>query len=1833
MRVNLLKLLGAVLFGSLLLAPAAPLHAAGETSNIILSPNADYFGFDYDILKNTPLEACISTCRRDRICQAFTYNQKSRWCFLKSDYGSLQAFDSTIAGRKIVGQAPAAALKNASYPAFTTAGMRKLADSLPKRLRGWYKPGSKGYMALRRTGFRALADRKPFRAGNAFGAALALYTDDSELLRAYARALLMQPDLKGKKRRLVHEVATSTLLLAYRAASGRADRSLTLAALGDILTTRKFWKMAMAAYTARLALGDDPAIAKKLAKLRLNHGFRVLKHTVDADTANPRICVQFSEDLDEDVDYNRFVRLDGKAPAALETKDDNQLCIDGVRHSTSYRLTLRGGLPSGNRGEKLEKNVDLKVYVRDRTPAVRFTGKGFVLPRIGSRGIPLVTVNTTEAIVSIYRIGERNLAPMLQKNRFLRQLTPYRAEEIGNNSGEKIWTGTLAIASERNREVTTSFPISTALPKRRPGVYFMIAKPAEGDEEDWDTQATQWFVISDIGLTSFSGREGLHVFTRSLSTAKPLDGIKLRLMARNNNVLATVTTDARGHARFDAGYTRGKGGNAPALVIAEDTTGDTVFIDLNRPAFDLSDRGVAGRNAPPPMDAFLYTERGIYRPGATIHAVALLRDQKAESVGKVPLTFIITRPDEVEYRRITVTDAGLGGYAADIPLLNSVMTGTWRIAIHANPKDDPLAEKMVLVEDFLPDRFEFDLTSNARWLRPDADTLVNLSGRFLYGAPAAGLQLDGEIRINSVRTMPGFPGYRFGLADEDVEYTETTLSDLDTTDARGKAVLNIRPDSLPEGTRPLEATITVRMLESGGRAVERSMTLPVKPQAPLIGIKPLFRDSEIGEGEQASFDVIAVGTDGRETALPGLKWQLVKLERSYQWYRGNGEWNYESVEFTRRIANGVINLKAGQAVRIAAPVGWGSYRLEIEGAEENDPASSLAFVAGWASADADADTPDFFKIALDKKTYRPGETARISLSPRFDGIALVTVMGEKLLSMTAVDVKKTGTIASLPVGDDWGAGAYVTATLFRPMDADASRNPARAIGVQWLKLDTSPRTIGVKLDLPKQFRPGQTLKLPVTLSGPGTGKEAYVTVAAVDVGILNLTGYKPPSPESWYYGQRKLGMEIRDIYGRLINGLLGATGKIRTGSGEDDESNELAMKGTPPAQKPLSLFSGIVRTGSDGKAMISLDIPQFNGTLRFMAVAWSQTGVGHASADLTVRDPVVITASLPRFMAPGDRSRLLLNIVNADGPAGRYSLTVALPPHLALDRQKDRWTLELAAGGKADLVIPIVARANGVGEISLRITHASGLDVGQKLTLGVRSAQPPLTRRMVLPLAANGQGNLRLDADMLAGLRPGSAALSLSITRAGRLDLPGLLMGLDRYPYGCTEQTTSRALPLLYLGDVAKLAGLNREKPLVERIQKAIDRVMTRMNSEGGFGLWFAGTGDKWLSAYVMEFLTRAREKGYEVPEIGFRLALDNLENSVTYNREIRDGGDSLAYALYVLARNGRASVGDLRYFADSRLEEFTSPLALAHLGAAFNFTGDKIRTATAFRAAMDKLTASRKDPLREDYGSQLRDVAAVFALAAGMKPAPVSLDGLARLLNRRQSERPYTSTQEKAWLLLAAHALLDGSDSIRLNINGASHTGNLIRRYSAAELAVPVRIGNDGSAPLDAVITVSGTPDQPRPASGSGLSITRQYFTRDGKEVPLDRITQTQRLVVVLKVHEERKVRSRLLIVDRLPAGLEIDNPTLMTSATLGGLDWLPKSSGAAHSEFRDDRFVAAMDRTPGSKRDFTLAYMVRAVSPGSFVVPPAVVEDMYRPYTNARTATGRVEVLAARR
>ncbi|MCR5855421.1 alpha-2-macroglobulin family protein [Mesorhizobium sp. J428] len=1795
-----------------------------DTRSIERSQNSDYFGFDLRTVQNVPLDQCEAACLGDSQCRAFTYNTKVKWCFLKSDYNKLNAFAGAVAG-KVVTRSSDPDIGAAEALSFVPAYMLDEAVRYRAGIESATQPPERGLAGLVESAQNMAAGGDPRGAAAAWAAAISISKTDPALWLGLTDAAMGIVSLNQNDSWTWRQNATSAGVVAYQLTRTTASRAQALATLARALEARSNPRPALEAYKASLAFVADAGVQSAFDSLYEKYGFRVVDHTIDSDNRTPRVCVQFSEALVKSgVDYANFVTVDGQDKPAI-VPGDREICAEGLEHGKNYTISVRQGLPAAI-GEVIERPVTLNVYIRDRAPSARFTGENFVLPSTARRGIPLVTVNAQSAKLSLYRIGDRGLADAISNERFLRQMDGYDAQRIADETGEPIWSGTIDIQSKLNEEVTTSFPVDEALPERKPGVYVLVAEPVKGvDEDDWSTKATQWFVVSDIGLATYTGEDGLTVFARSLSTAKPLANVELQLLARNNEVLGKATTDAEGRATFTPGLVRGEGGLTPALVAAQ-AAEDFVFLDMTRAGFDLSDRGVEGRETPGAIDVYAWTERGIYRAGETVHVQALARDDRAKAIADLPLTVIFSRPDGVENSREVTTGAELGGHHAALALTDNAMRGTWTARVYTDPKASPLSEISFLVEDFTPDRIEFDMSSEQEEVAVGEPATIDIDGRYLYGAPAAGLSMEGEVNVSTTRERDGFAGFQFGLADEEGDDEQSTRVDLDElplTDEDGKASFEVTVDEVPSTTRLLVGEVVVRMREGGGRAVERKLDLGIRGDGPVIGIKPEFEGDSAPEGSTANFKIIAVNPEGERQDLAGMDWSLVKVERNYQWYRSNDAWAYEPVTFTTKVADGKLNAKAGEEASLALPVNWGRYRLEITAPDASGPATSVEFDAGWYVSATSTETPDGLEVALDKPAYAPGETARLNISSRFAGEVLVTVGADRLLATYTATVPEGGTTVDIPVSADWGAGAYVTAALYRPGDAQESRMPMRAIGLKWLQVDPASRTIGVSLETPQKMEPRGPLVIPVALSNVPAGEKAYVTVAAVDVGILNLTSYTPPDAGKWYYGQRKLGIEMRDIYGRLIDGSLGAAGRLRTGG-----DGGMQTTGNPPTEKLVAFFSGIVEVGPDGRASVSFDIPQFNGTARVMAVAWSGSALGRAQADVIIRDPVVVTASMPKFLTPGDRAELRLDIANTDGPAGDYKLALK-GTGLILDGGDE--TLNLAAGKSQTVTVPLVAGDAEFATIDVSLTHASGLTVEQALSAPVRPAVLPVTTRHVVTLAPN-TGSITVDGGLLAESVRQGATVSVGVSRSAALDIPAMLMTLDRYPYGCAEQTTSRALPLLYLSELSAEAGMEDDPDVRKRVQDAIVRVLSYQSSSGSFGLWGPGYGDLWLDSYVTDFLTRAREQKYDVPSEGIDQALRNLQNALSYDVNIEEKGNEIAYALYVLARNKKASVGDLRYYSDTQIGQFRTPLARAHLAAGLALYGDAIRSEAAFGSAFQLAQATEGKSLdRSDYGSALRDGAAMLALAAESRPAPALIPSMVQLVSQERNQSRWTSTQEEAWMLLAARAIKAGSNDIRLNVNGQPHTGNFSVRKTSDDLdAAPVVISNASNEPLEAVLTTVAAPLDPLPAGGDGFAIERTYYTLDGEEANITEAAQNERYVVVLKVTEKNSWPSRVLVSDLLPAGFQIDNPSIVGSAALVNFDWLGDIE-PAHVEFRNDRFIAAFNRDGSSDREFNLAYVVRAVTPGDYAHPAATVEDMYRPQFSARTATGRMQVLAA--
>lgn len=1711
------------------------------------------------------------------------------------------------------------------------------AERYEARLRATNKQHRSDRRALLEIGKRALLQNEPRRAVASFSAAASQAPALAEVWLDLARATYAVVPTNNQEKYSLWSDASSAAYLAYRHARNKQTKASALEMLAQTLKSRSYWRPAINAYKFSLSLVATPHVRAAYESLRAEHGFRILDYNVEADALSPRLCVQFSEPLARGrIEFSKFFSIDGSDPSSVRI-EGRQACIEGLTHGQRYEVVVRGGLPSSV-DEPLMKSARLTIYVRDRTPAVHFGKRAYVLPSQGQQGIPVTSVNTDKVLIKIYRVGDRGISRAVLEGDFQRQFSGYQADDLERRLGQRIWVGDMPVRHELNEDVTTAFPVSDAIPELSPGVYVMLARPEGGKKRQWDTQATQWFIVSDLGLTALTGDNGVHAFVRSLATADPVEMAEVRLIARNNEVLATVKANERGYVSFPAGVGRGEGGMTPALLVAESLAGDYAFLDLTANAFDLTDRGVAGRETPGPLDAYVFTERGIYRPGAHVHVTTVLRDRNTDAATGVPVTLIVTRPDGVEHRRIALSDQGQGGRVYSLAIAKSAMTGTWRIRAHADPKADAIGQTSFLVEDFTPERLELTLTPRSRTLEPGRDDAIRLKGRYLYGPPASNLSVEGDIVVRPRKTgIVTHPGYHFGLEDEQITPVRQDFADVPATDKNGEANVVVSLPGLPRTSKLLEARIALRLREPGGRSIERSTILPIAAQKSLIGIRPLFDGSELGRGETAAFDVILLDDDGQQVKSDHLRWELTRIERHYQWYSRGGSWRYEPVSYTRRVANGQVGVNHDKPGRISVPVEWGRYRLEVTTGKPVGPASSIEFSAGWYTSD-NADAPEILEVALDKERYAPGETAQVTIETDVAGKAVVTLLNDGLVLYRDVAVPAGGLTVPISVGENWGPGVYVTAMFYRAMDVNAKHMPRRSLGIKWLALDQGTRTAALDLNLPEKVTSATTLDVPIAVKGLRPGAEAYVVAAAVDVGILNLTRYQPPAPEKWFYAQRKLGAEIRDLYGRLIDGMRSTRGSIRSGG----DGGGMLMQGSPPVEAPVSLFSGLVKVDRDGTTNISFDLPEFTGTLKVMAVAWSGKRLGHASGDVLVRDPIAMLITAPRFLTMGDESRIQVDLHNVEGEAGEYQLSVLAESPAGTEQIIFNDAIALETGERKFTEVAMRGAHVGETHYDIRLTGSGGIDVARRIALDVKAPTPSVKRRTVQTLAANG-GKLTVSADLFEDLIADHSTVTVSAGPAATFDLPGLVMLLDRYPYGCAEQTTSRALPMLYLSSVSERLGLADEKDLRERIQKAVDRLFELQDGTGSFGLWAPIGGDLWLTAYVTDFLTRAREEGYSVRQKPYARALDRLQNYVNYISEFKKGGQALAYGLYVLARTGRAPIGDLRYYADTRLDRFATPLAKAQLGAALAMYGDKTRAQTAFSSAMQMLAKQNLSDARGDYGTSLRDGAAALTLVAESRAAPHLVPQLMDVVSSAISGSTNTTTQENAWMLLAAKSLLDEAESVSLSVNGVAKKGSVIRALPASALnGAPILVENLGDHSVQATVSVTGKAATPEPATAKGLRVERAYYGLNGKPVDLasarggeSTLRQNQRLVVVLKVEVTDGAGGRLLLVDRLPGGLEIENPRIVDSVSVKNLSWLKTTLYPEHTEFRDDRFVAALNLSPGSGNEkvgkTTLAYVVRAVSPGHFMHPPATVEDMYRGDRFSRTPSGRLTIESA--
>jgi alpha-2-macroglobulin len=1541
---------------------------------------------------------------------------------------------------------------------------------------------------------------------------------------------------------------------------------------------------------------DDKPIARQLDEARHATGILVRRVASEPETEPPRACVDFTVApvRRDDFHASDWVRLDPPVQGAAVTHEGDKICVSGLPSGATTRITLRAGMP-GESGLSLIKDTSLEIAMANRRPRIDFDTRMFLLPRGQAPAIGLSTVNLSTVKLTLARLTERNVVAFVRNAKLGQPVDSWDADRIGEQSGRIVWQGSADIPKwQPNRSAHTSLPMPDALAASGPGLYALIARAGDGTPDA--PTGVQMILRTDFAPTIWRGTDGLTVQVRGYSDVGPRAGATLRLLAENNEILGETTTDGDGVGRFAAPLMHGDGPVAPRAleVLGGD---DYTMLDLSSAAFDLSDRGVAGLPHPGPLDAYVWLDRGIYRPGETAQVMALLRDN-AGRPADIPVHVIVKRPNRQVFLDMTPARSADASVHVPVTLSAGAPAGTWTIEVKADPALPPIGRAEFRVDAFVPDRMAVDLGAGDGPIIPGKPYALPVTARFLFRAPAAGLTGQGQMRLLiDPAPFPALAGYRIGLVNETYAPDSQDLT-LPDTDAQGHSTLAISVPRAPDTTHALKASITAGVNDPSGHASLAATEIPVRPSGRLIGIRPAFTDDAVDAGTEAAFDIAAVNPDGARTALRA-KLRLVRERPDWRLVMNGSLARYETVWRDEPLETRAIEIAADTPLRVARTLDFGRYRIEV--LEEGGMAgTSVRFRAGWVSSD-NPDVPDQVDVSADRKAYAPGDSARIHIAPPFAGEATLLVLSDRVHSVRNLAVPAGGADVDVPVSADWGTGAYVTVHVFRTA-ADAKSRPSRAIGLAWVGIDPGVRRLPMAFEASDSYPPRARAAIRLR-TAPG----AWVSLAAVDEGILRLTKFASPDPSDHFLGRRQLGLDIRDDWGRLIAPPDGTATVLRQGGDEGG----FALPDIP--QKTVTLFVPPLQAGADGMVEFPLDLPDFNGQVRLMAVAWSGSSLGAAAGDVYVRDPLVAEPLLPRFLAPGDQTRMTLLLHNLVLPAGEQVVTVSVDGPLAVSGAA-RLAATLAPGAQALPFTTLTATGAGRGIVRLDVAGTGGFHIQRETAITVRPARGAATMVAAGELAPGAEMQLAPPLDQFVA---GTWKATASFGGAVRYDVAGLVQALDHYPLWCLEQATSRGFPLALLSD-GPVAGPDR----AARLQQAVGFVLDRQRFDGGFGLWSASAeAEPWLSVYATEFLMRARDAGAAVPDQATIDALRFVAGAADEPGDKPADFASQAYRLYVLALAGKGRPGAARVMTE-QIDQIPTPLAKAQLAAALALAHDQPRAAAAFAAA---LAAPARHWWAFDYGTALRDQVAIALL---LKESGLPGDRLTKLLAAMPGadlSADTLSTQEQSWAAAAGAVLGRNGTPARIVLNGGDLPPAPV---VSVALTGPAVARNLNDRPVWRAVSVTGVPVTALPAARSQMRITRQFKTLGGQPLDLDHLRQNTVFVLVLEGRAEDGQPHRAMLQHGLPAGWEIAGR--MEAGDVPGMAWLGKLSETEAQPAADDRYAAVVALTP-EHPDFRRAVRVRAVTPGTYELPGAEVADMYRPGVFARQAAGRITLVGA--
>ncbi len=1252
-----------------------------------------------------------------------------------------------------------------------------------------------------------------------------------------------------------------------------------------------------------------------------------------------------------------------------------------------------------------------------------------------------------------------------------------------------------------------------------------------------------------------------------------------------------------------------------------------IILPFNNTRVNTSRFEVGGkRNNSTGLDAFIYAERDIYRPGEKINFSVIIRDRQWQTPGDIPLKMKFLMPNGKELKSFRKNLNEEGSVEGNIDIASSAITGGYTLEVYTS-NDILLASKNFSIEEFVPDRIRVQAKLDKELLKPGESSTLSINAMNFFGPPAANRNYESEIQVKQKSFSPEkFKEYEFNLANQNSFFDKQVKEGK--TDAEGNASHTYTVPAIYSNMGVLQSNFYTTVFDETGRPVSRATSVDIFTQDFFYGIKydwffyyPL--------NQPVKFQLVSVNKEGN-IANSTARIQVIKHEYRTVLTKSGRYFRYESQKEDKMMIENQVSI-GNNTVYSFIPRSPGDYELRIYRPGSNSYVSRSFYSYGnWGGNNNsfEVNNEGNIEIELDKKSYISGEVVKALFKTPYNGKMLVTMETDHVVSYQYADVSNRNTSLDLKLTGEHVPNVYITATLIKPHEvSDIPLTVAH--GFKNINVEEKNRKIEMEIVFQKSVRSKTQQKVKVK-SAPGS----YVTLSAVDNGVLQVTDFKTPDPYQYFYQKRALQVTAYDLYPLLfaeVRARLSSTG------GDGELSMEKRVNPMPAKRiKIVSYWSGIKKANGNGDVDFEFDVPQFSGEIRLMAVSYKGRQFGAADETMTVADPIVISTALPRFLSPGDTVQVPVSLSNTTAKAGNVTVAISTDgPLKIIGTSSQALTLNANSEGKA--MFSVVANSTiGIGNVKISV---NGL--GEKFDDATEiSVRPPSTLQKITGSGSVTGGSSQKVNIGLSDFLPGSFDYRLSVSRSPVLEWGEQLRYLLQYPYGCTEQVVSTAFPQLYYGDMASLVSQTRrnETNANSNILEAIRKIKMRQLYNGSVSQWDGeGKEDWWTSIYSAHFLLEARKAGFDVDNSLLETMLSYISNRLknketiiyyynrTQNKKIAP--KEVAYGLYVLSMAGRTNVPAMNYYKAK--PEILALDSRYLLSAAYATAGDK----KSFVSLLPSTFAGEESVPQTggSYYSDVRDEAIALNALIDVDPGNAQIPVMAKHVGNKLKTRQWLSTQERSFAFLALGKLARTSNNAtataEIKVDGkrvAKVEGGQWKGDKKTLKGTGLEITTTGNGRIYYFwqaegISASGSYKE----EDSYLKVRKSFYDRFGKPLPGNEFRQNDLIIVRITLEKSfSTIIENIVITDLLPAGFEIENPR---TKDIPGMDWIKDASTPTALDVRDDRIHLFIDL---QKNKQTYYYAVRAVSPGKFKMGPVSADAMYNGEYHSYHGAGEVRI-----